>query len=102
MANFALPTQSWQLFPYIVNGYKESGDFPGGPVVKTLPSRAEGAGSIPGRGAKIPDAPWPKNQNIKQKQYCSKFNKDLKNGLYQKKKNSLKIVAKNLGEIQGK
>ena len=29
-------------------------DFPGGPVVKTLPCNAGGAGSIPGRGAKIP------------------------------------------------
>ena len=27
-------------------------DFPGGPVVKTLPSNAGGAGSIPGQGAK--------------------------------------------------
>ena len=31
-----------------------NGDFPGGPVVKTLPSDAGGAGWIPGRGAKIP------------------------------------------------
>ena len=29
-------------------------DFPGGPVVKTLPSNAGGAGSIPSWGAKIP------------------------------------------------
>ena len=27
-----------------------------------------------------------KNQNIKQKQYCNKFNKDFKNGPHQKKK----------------
>ena len=33
---------------------------------------------IPGRGAKIPHASWPKNQNIKQNQYCNKFNKDFK------------------------
>ena len=31
-------------------------DFPGGPVVKTSLSNAEGAGLIPGRGAKIPHA----------------------------------------------
>ena len=31
-------------------------DFPGGPVVKTLPSNAGGTGSTPGRGAKIPHA----------------------------------------------
>ena len=57
--------------------------FPGGPVTKTLPSSAEGAGSIPGQGVKIPHALGPKNQDIKQKQYCNKF-KDLKNGPHQK------------------
>ena len=36
---------------------------PGGPVVKTSPSNAGGAGSIPGRGAKIPRASRPQNQN---------------------------------------
>ena len=30
------------------------GDFPGGPMVKTLPSNSAGVGSIPGQGAKIP------------------------------------------------
>ena len=59
---------------------------PGGPVVKTSPSSAGGEGSIPGWGAKIPHALWPKNQNIKQKQYINKFNKDFKNGPHQKKK----------------
>ena len=39
-----------------------------------------------GRGAKIPHASGPKNQNIKQKQYCNKFNKDFKNGPHEKKK----------------
>ena len=34
----------------------------------TSPSNAGGVGSIPGRGAKIPHASWPNNQNIKQKQ----------------------------------
>ena len=42
-----------------------TGDFPGGPVVKTLPSNAGGEGSIPGWGAKIPHASWPESQNIK-------------------------------------
>ena len=55
-------------------------DFPGGPVVKTSPSNAEGAGSIPGQGAKILHASGLKKQNIKQKQYCNKFNKEFKNG----------------------
>ena len=49
-----------------------------------LPSNAGGVGSIPGRGAKIPHAPRPKNQNIKQEQYCDKFKKDFKNGPHQK------------------
>ena len=56
-------------------------------MVKTSSSDAGGAGSIPGRGAKIPHASQPENQNIKQKQYCNKFNKDFKNGPFQKKKN---------------
>ena len=60
-------------------------DLPGGPAVKTSPSNARGAGSIPGRGAKIPSASRPKKQNIKQKQYCNKFNKDFKNGPHKKK-----------------
>ena len=64
-----------------------SGDFPGGPVVKTLPSNAGSTGSTQGRGAKIPHASQPKNQNIKQKKYCNKFNKDFKK---KKKKSSLR------------
>ena len=51
-------------------------------MVKTSPSKAGGVGSIPGQGVKIPHASWPENQNIKQKQYCNKFDKDFKNGSY--------------------
>ena len=51
-------------------------DFPESPVVKTSPSKAGGVGLIPGWGAKTSHASWPKNQNIKQKQYFNKFNKD--------------------------
>ena len=51
------------------------GDFPGGPMIKT--SNAGSVGSIPGQGAKILQASWPKNQNIKQKQYYHKVNKDF-------------------------
>ena len=68
-------------------------DFPGGPVVKTLSSNAGSAGSIPGRGAKIPHASRPKNQNLKQKQYCNKFNKDFKNGPHQEKKKKARSSA---------
>ena len=62
------------------------GGFPGGPMVKTSPASAGGAGSIPGQGVKIPQASWPKNQNIKHKQCCDKFNKDFKTGPFKKKK----------------
>ena len=59
-------------------------------MVKTSLSSAGGVGSIPGGGAKIPQASWPKNQNIKQKQYYNKFNKDLK----KRKKVHIKKVFK--------
>ena len=39
---------------------QQSQGFPGGPVVKTLPSNAGGEGSIPGQRAKIPHASGPK------------------------------------------
>ena len=41
-------------------------------------------GMLPGWRAKISHALWPKPQNIKQKQNCSKFNKDFKNGSHPK------------------
>ena len=47
----------------------------------TLLSNAEGMSLIPGWGARIPHASQPKKktkQNIKQKQYCNKLNKDFK------------------------
>ena len=47
-------------------------------------------GSIPGKEAKIPHASKPTNQNIKQKQYCTKFNKDFKIVYVKKKKKILK------------
>ena len=40
-------------------------DFPGGPVVKTPPFNAAGVSSIPGWGAKIPHALWPKKPKHK-------------------------------------
>ena len=54
-------------------------------MVKTPPSNAGGAGSIPGQGAKIQHAVAKKPKQKKtQKQYCNKFNKDFKNGPRQK------------------
>ena len=49
------------------------GDFPGGPVVKTLPSNAGSAGLIPGQGVKIPHASRPKNQNINNRSNIETF-----------------------------
>ena len=40
---------------------RKAWDFSGGPVVKTLPSNERGVRSIPGQGARIPHALWPKN-----------------------------------------
>ena len=76
---FKVTTQIHQLK---IQAYR---DFPGGPVVKVLPSNAGGVGLIPTQGAKIPHAPRPKTQNMKQRQYCNKFNEDFKNGPHQKK-----------------
>ena len=65
---------------------KKTWDFPRGPVVGTSPSNVGGAGLTPGGGAGMPHALQPKNQSIKQKQYCNKFNKDFESGPHQKKK----------------
>ena len=60
-------------------------DFPVGPVVKTLPSNAEDADSIPGQGAHTSDTPHrQKKTKHKAKRYCSKFNKDVENAPHQK------------------
>ena len=59
-------------------------DFPGGPVVKTSPSHACGAGLIPGQGTKIPHAVTKKPNHKNKKQYCNKFNKGFQNGPHQK------------------
>ena len=73
------------LFLFLSLKYLFIKDFPGDSVVKTPPFNAGGAGSIPGQGVNTPHTLWPKNQNLKQKQYCNKFNKDFKNGPHQKK-----------------
>ena len=49
-------------------------NFPGGPVVKTTPSDAEGVGLIPDPGTKIPDALQPPKPKPRRKQYCNKVN----------------------------
>ena len=57
--------------------YQHLGGFPGGAAVKTSPSSIGGAGSLPKElRSHVPLGQNPKN--IKQKQYCNKFNKDFK------------------------
>jgi len=73
------------------------GNIPGGPMVGTSPFSARALGSIPGLRTKIPHASWPNppaHQNIKQKQYCNKFNKDFKNGPHQKEKKKRKKLSR--------
>ena len=47
-------------------------------MVKNPPSNEGRVGLILDQGTKIPHALEPKNQNIIQKQYCNKLNKDFK------------------------
>ena len=49
-------------------------------MAKSSPFNAGGVCSIPGWEAKILHGSWSKNQNIKKKSYCDKFNKDFKSG----------------------
>ena len=67
-------------------------------MVKILTSSAGVMGSIPGKEAKIPHASKPTNQNIKQKQYCTKFNKDFKMVYVKKKKKKSLKKKKNLSK----
>ena len=72
------------------------GDFPGGSSGSNIAFHHGGQGgacSVLAQGTKIPHALQPKTQNIKQKQYCNKFSKDVKNGPRQKK------VLKNLDKL---
>ena len=59
-------------------------------VVESSTSTVMGAGLISGWGDEIPHDLWTKKQNLKQKQYCNKFNKDFKmvhiNKKFKKKK----------------
>ena len=63
-------------------------------MVKISASIAGGAGSIPNQGAKISHASQSKNQNIKQKQYCNKFNKDFKQWSTSKKERKIYLLSK--------
>ena len=58
--------------------------FPGGSDNKVSACNAGDVGSVSGWRAKIPHTLQTKNQNIIQKQYCSKINKYFKKGPHQK------------------
>ena len=83
------------------------GNIPSSPMVGTSPFSAEAVGLIPALRTKIPHVSWPKQtnkqtkkpQNIKQKQYCNKFNKDFKNGPHQKKRKKLSMYGRR-GQFQ--
>ena len=60
------------LVNMIFTKYRYLGAFPGSPLVKTLPSNAVGASSIPGQGTKIPHTSWPKKCK-KWELYCNKL-----------------------------
>ena len=70
-------------------------DFPGGPVVKILPSRMHGVWVRYLLKELRVHMPHGKNQNMQQKQYCGKFNKDFKNGTYKKKSSKIQNVFTN-------
>ena len=69
-------------------------DFPWRSSVKSPPFNAEGAGSIPGRGPKIPHASWPKKP--KQKQCSNKLNKHQKKKKKKKERPYKKIIFKKM------
>ena len=53
-------------------------------MVKTLLSNVRIVGLTPSQEAKIPHISQGKNQDIEQKKYCNKFNKDFNNDPYKK------------------
>ena len=68
--------------------YENCQDIPGGPVARTSPSNTGIQVQALLRELKSHKPHGQKNQNIKQKHYCNKFNKDFKNGVKKKKKRS--------------
>jgi len=55
---------------------------------------------IPGQAAKILHASWPENQNIKQKQYSNKGNKDKNKKPLKEKKQRTAPSSVPLGELK--
>ena len=46
----------WQTYTNLMTQHSYLRDFPGGPVVKNLPSTSGDPGSIPGQGMEVPNA----------------------------------------------
>ena len=63
------------------------GDFPGDPVVETLPSKAGDVCLIPGWGAKILHAWWPKPKTYNRSNIVTKPIKIFKDGPHKKQTN---------------
>ena len=71
-------------------------------MVKTSPSTTGDVGSIPGWEPRSHMHCGQKKQNIKQKQYCNKFNKDFKNCPHQKMKIKNKPTKNPLSNPDGR
>ena len=83
------PAQT-RLWPHVTGSRVWPRKIPDGPVVKTSPFSAGNEGLIPGQRAKIPHASGLKpSRNIKQKQFCNKFNKGFKNSPHLKKRKKI-------------
>ena len=70
----------------LIKYIRENSDFPGSAVVKSFPSNAGDEVQLLVGELKL-YTPWDEKngKNIKQKQYCNKFNKVFKNGPHKKK-----------------
>ena len=58
-SNISIRTNSLNSYIILLKNKPLNGDFPGCPIVETLPSDAEGEGSVPGWGAETPPASQP-------------------------------------------
>ena len=46
-------------------------------MIKTSPSNGDGGSSVPQRELRFPDASWPRNRSMRQRQYCNKLSKHI-------------------------
>ena len=67
------PKLSINIDTKIFKKRKANWDFPGDPVVKTLPSKTGGMGAILGRGTKILHVAWYSQKFIKNKRQIEPF-----------------------------